>query len=252
LIRSSNSDSVGNAGSWNFTYLSESEEIATDIRIDMFANQQEELSPFEYVNFFDINTIENLEQAADAALFLANTEPAGGSIFRNQAVPNDWEFELELVLGDLRNSSLFGLVIDSAGAQYWGASYRFYRQLGPDDWELEDEMLFLGDFLTGDLLIVTDINDTDNVLPTEFVLNQNFPNPFNPTTKISYSIPKTSPVEITVFDLLGNKIVKLVDEVKSPGNYEINFDAAELSSGIYFYRLQSNEIIRTKKLMLIK
>jgi hypothetical protein len=86
----------------------------------------------------------------------------------------------------------------------------------------------------------------------EFELNQNYPNPFNPSTIIKYSIKEKSNVEIKVFDMLGSEIAVLVNEDKTPGNYEVNFDASKLSSGVYFYSIKAGEFIQTKKMLLMK
>ncbi|MDP2303901.1 MAG: T9SS type A sorting domain-containing protein [Ignavibacteria bacterium] len=86
----------------------------------------------------------------------------------------------------------------------------------------------------------------------EFNLNQNFPNPFNPTTVISYSVAENSFVSLKVYDVLGNEISELVNTVKEPGNYSASFDASHLSSGIYFYTLKANGYSITKKMLLAK
>lgn len=94
---------------------------------------------------------------------------------------------------------------------------------------------------------------TNNIyVPKNYFLYQNYPNPFNPSTKIKYSVPKTSFVNITVYDILGREIATLVNEEKSPGNYEVEFDGGNLSNGIYLYRMQSGEFSETKKLILLK
>ena len=94
-------------------------------------------------------------------------------------------------------------------------------------------------------LIITSVED-ENQLPTVFSLEQNYPNPFNPTTTIKYQIPELSFVTLKVYDVLGNEIATLVNEEKTAGNYEVDFDATILTSGIYFYRLQSASFIETK------
>jgi hypothetical protein len=88
-------------------------------------------------------------------------------------------------------------------------------------------------------------------LPETFLLNQNYPNPFNPSTKISYSIPQSSFVTLKVYDILGKEIAALVNEEKQAGSYEINFDTKNLSSGIYFYRIQVGNYSDTKKFILL-
>ena len=90
------------------------------------------------------------------------------------------------------------------------------------------------------------------IVPTEFMLYQNYPNPFNPSTTINYSIPEIVFVSISVYDVLGNEIATLVNEEKPAGSYEINFNATNLSSGIYFQRLQAGSFVDTKKMMLMK
>jgi hypothetical protein len=90
------------------------------------------------------------------------------------------------------------------------------------------------------------------VVPTKYVLAQNYPNPFNPSTVISYSIPTASNVSLKVFDVLGKLIKTLVNQNQAAGNYKINFNAGELSNGVYFYRIESGSFIAVKKMLLIK
>jgi hypothetical protein len=98
---------------------------------------------------------------------------------------------------------------------------------------------------------VTAVED-EETLPTEFALYQNYPNPFNPTTKISWQSPVSGYQTLKVFDVLGNEVATLVNEVKSAGNYEIDFNASELSSGVYFYELHASSFVATKKMILIR
>jgi len=122
--------------------------------------------------------------------------------------------------------------------------------------------LFITSFADGEVLkvtgIITDVNDENDVddennyKPDNFVLYQNYPNPFNPSTKIKYSIPQSSNVVIKVFDILGNAIATLVNEEKSIGNYEVQFDATGLSSGVYFYTLTAGNFVENRKMLLMK
>jgi hypothetical protein len=91
-----------------------------------------------------------------------------------------------------------------------------------------------------------------NEMPSEYRIGTNYPNPFNPTTKIKYQIPELSFVTLKVFDVLGSEVATLVNEEKLIGNYEIEFDAQELTSGIYFYELQAGSFVETKKMVLMK
>lgn len=88
--------------------------------------------------------------------------------------------------------------------------------------------------------------------PSEFSLMANYPNPFNPVTVIRYEVPVTSRVELAVFDLLGRKITTLVDGEVSAGRKEIHFDASNLTSGIYIYRIRANDFVETRQMTLIK
>ena len=92
----------------------------------------------------------------------------------------------------------------------------------------------------------------DNQVPATFSLSQNYPNPFNPTTVIHYTVPKTSLVNLSVFNLLGQEVKTLVNEEKSPGEYEVRFDGSNLPSGIYFYRLVAGDFVKTMKMLLMK
>lgn len=85
-----------------------------------------------------------------------------------------------------------------------------------------------------------------------FSLSQNYPNPFNPVTRISFSVPKQSFVSLKIYDILGNEVRTLFRGVKSTGSYTINYDASELSSGIYFYRIQADNFTDIKKMTLLK
>ena len=88
--------------------------------------------------------------------------------------------------------------------------------------------------------------------PDHFKLFQNYPNPFNPTTIIRYEISATVLVTLKVYDILGKEVATLVNEEKPAGNYKVEFDRSNLSSGIYFYNLRAGEFVSTKKLVLIK
>ena len=92
----------------------------------------------------------------------------------------------------------------------------------------------------------------ENNTPLVYSLNQNYPNPFNPVTKISYAIPVTGLVTLKVYDITGKEVASLVNEVKAAGNYIVDFNGANLSSGAYFYKLESGSFSAVKKLMLIK
>ena len=88
--------------------------------------------------------------------------------------------------------------------------------------------------------------------PVEFNLSQNYPNPFNPTTTIAYSLKSNGTVRLSVYDLMGKEVAVLVDEVQSAGHHEVQFDGANLTGGIYFYKLQTADEVITRKMTLVK
>jgi hypothetical protein len=98
----------------------------------------------------------------------------------------------------------------------------------------------------------SDVVNVDFDIPKDFVLSQNYPNPFNPTTKITYALPSQSPVLIKVYDLTGQEVITLVDEVKEAGTYEINFDALNFSSGVYIYQMRAGDFSSVKKMSILK
>lgn len=89
-------------------------------------------------------------------------------------------------------------------------------------------------------------------IPESFALSQDYPNPFNPATMIRFSIPKNSFVSLKVYDITGKEIRNLKNENLTAGNYEADFDGSGITSGVYFYRLQTNDFTDTKRMTLIK
>jgi len=140
--------------------------------------------------------------------------------------------------------------------------------VAPDNWIVQD--IIPGQYVNLDSLPFIQIDPiaimgletklTDEVVSVKneepvlqsFILEQNYPNPFNPSTTIRYSIPTSEFVTLKVYDVLGNEIATLVNEEKPIGSFEVNFNAVELSSGIYFYKLQVGSFIETKKMILLK
>jgi len=98
----------------------------------------------------------------------------------------------------------------------------------------------------------SDLNDSKEQIPSDFSFEQSYPNPFNPTTTISFSIPAETFVIIKIYDNLGNEISTLINDVKKPGKYHTIFDAAGLSSGIYYCKMMADNFIGTQKLILLK
>lgn len=103
----------------------------------------------------------------------------------------------------------------------------------------------------GDQMVDVD-DEFDSQIPTAFNLDQNYPNPFNPATKIRYTVASDANVSLKVYNILGQQVADLVNEMKKPGYYEVSFDASQLASGIYIYKLQAGSFVSSKKMMLIK
>jgi len=103
---------------------------------------------------------------------------------------------------------------------------------------------------------ITRFNPTDvekeEGIPTQYTLSQNYPNPFNPTTQIKFSLPKASNVKLTIYDAIGKEVMTLVDQYMDAGNYTADWNASKFSSGIYLYRIEADNFIQVKKMILIK
>jgi hypothetical protein len=94
--------------------------------------------------------------------------------------------------------------------------------------------------------------ETEVAVPKNYELSQNYPNPFNPNTIISYSLPLASNVKIIIYNSLGQTVKVLENGFKNAGNYSVNFNATELSSGTYFYKIEAGQFSQIKKMMLLK
>lgn len=100
--------------------------------------------------------------------------------------------------------------------------------------------------------VMTGISNNQNIYPESFSLYQNYPNPFNPNTTIMFDIAKLSFVKLTVFDMTGSEVTVLADNMFHRGQYSVNFDASNLASGVYVYQLRADELVLTKKMIIVK
>ncbi|KAF0150823.1 MAG: 5'-nucleotidase [Ignavibacteria bacterium] len=207
--------------------------------------------------------------------FIIKVDTNGKTLWKNtysqkSAVPKCW-IDYYGYCNALINNFL--VKFDKYGNVIW--QYNLNDAVGKNDIryaiQVKQNIILGGNLWDGGIFIAsitdhapTNITIEKNV-PTFFSLSQNYPNPFNPETTIEYSIPKAAIVELKVYDVLGREVATLVDEYKSAGNYKITFNARhlelvsnfsgrsrEISSGIYFYRLQSGSFSETKKLVLLK
>jgi len=155
------------------------------------------------------------------------------------------------LFASISNSDVF--LLDKTGKTWINCNSLFLFA----NMDIIGDYIFEGSLLSGGIIycpifpFITSVKELDNS-PTSFNLSQNYPNPFNPSTTIKYSIPKQSNVTLKVFDVLGSEVTTIVNTKQPQGNYEIEFDGTNLSSGIYFYRLSADKFVETKKMILIK
>jgi len=109
-----------------------------------------------------------------------------------------------------------------------------------------------GTILKAEINNVNSIQATNEFLPNKFELHQNYPNPFNPTTSIEFGIREKGNVRISIHNILGEEIKVLLDGEKEAGYYSTDFNASDLPSGVYFYRMQTGKFIDTKKMILLR
>jgi hypothetical protein len=130
---------------------------------------------------------------------------------------------------------------------WWPAKYTQWNAQAPAERARINTWL-----TTGKDPLASGVEQVAGAIPKEFTLSQNYPNPFNPTTQIEYSVPIGGQVSLKVFNLLGQVVMTLVDDVQQPGNYVATFNATGLTSGVYFYKLESGDVRLSKKLVLVK
>jgi hypothetical protein len=132
--------------------------------------------------------------------------------------------------------------------QYLGA-FDPRQDLWTNGWTALDALGFMGD-LDGGVDAITE--EYVSVIPGEYNLNQNYPNPFNPTTTIDFALPKSGHIKLVIYNSVGQQVDVLINETRSAGKYTVHFDASNLASGVYIYRLQAESRVFTKKMLLIK
>ncbi len=112
--------------------------------------------------------------------------------------------------------------------------------------------IHLSGFWNVPVSVVTSVEAASEQIPKSFELKQNYPNPFNPETTIPFALPKKVKVSLKIFDLLGREVVTLLEEEMGPGEYKIQFEAKDLPSGTYFYRMKAGDFTASRKLTLVR
>ena len=221
-----------------------------------------------YQNYLKANYISDAPNGVSGTYYTA-LDLVGGNPFNfddgtRGTIDVDWPDAIEAVGGA---ENIFSYKDVSTSLGYAGVKYReAYNKAGgvvylafpiESVYDNEERKELIEMVLSG--FDVTPSVGDGSINPNEFVLFQNYPNPFNPSTTIKYSIPLVgtsrgvSPhVILKIFDILGREVVTLVNKEQSAGNYEIQFDASELTSGSYFYRITSGEFSESKKMILLR
>lgn len=127
----------------------------------------------------------------------------------------------------------------------------FWYQPGVTNWS-ELVGCVINGVLYGDTNTLVGINQISSEIPNNFSLSQNYPNPFNPATNIKFQIPKTRLVKLVVYDALGKEVQTLVNQQLGAGTYSVDFDGSNLSSGVYYYRIETGSFTETKKMLIVK
>ena len=175
-----------------------------------------------------------------------NTLPYAGSAYIYKRDGISWVQQAKIVPFDRESSDYFGTSVSIYGDHaIVGAEFEDENASGSDSlYDAGSAYIFS---ITGN-----DVGISAYDIPRKFILENNRPNPFNPTTAIKYQLSADSQVELTIYDMKGRKVANLINEHKSAGYHSVTWDASGLSSGIYFYRLTAGEFVETKKMVLMK
>ncbi|MEP2446338.1 MAG: T9SS type A sorting domain-containing protein [Balneola sp.] len=240
-----------------YRFYSEINDSETPIFVDAsgeayFSGNSYDIIP-EGVSYADLVSISETIIDSDSAVVVADA--AGAADFRDDLGA---DFDLVRLDIEVQAGNRFWLHpegVDSSLVTWTVRFLRTSRHKTTEEYEHESAE-YLINAETGaviDAMVITSNEDeqlTD--IPNETTLGQNYPNPFNPTTTIPFSLKEAVNVEITIYNMLGQKVTSLVNEKFSAGNHFATWDASSLASGMYIYRLKAGNVVKTKKLMLIK
>jgi hypothetical protein len=168
---------------------------------------------------------------------------------------NNYGFEIQMsVLDSVHYTTLPGSFIPGHGTTNTPHTYQFAVSNPPAAafYRLKQTDLDGSIWFSEGIRIVALTGLKEGEIPTVFALFQSYPNPFNPSTRISYDVPTSSHVNIEVFNMLGAHVATLVNEMRLPGRYSVSFEAGDLPSGLYFYRLKSESYTEVKRMLLMK
>lgn len=226
--------------------------------------------PYDIFNFGDTRIDSGSNVYSISKPFFIGGNPEEYHLFKSDASWGDvwpvaWNYNVVIDTGYARcieddTLFIFGAFRRVKGVLIFDSSYQYYffwlasgigliRERYDDGTTNELNYARISGIEYGSLV---SINESISQQQDNFELHQNYPNPFNPTTTISFNIPETDFVQLKVFDMLGEEVAMLINETKSPGNYSVHFNAADLPSGIYIYSLRVNGQVQNRKMLMIK
>tara|TARA_Y100000590_G_scaffold195969_1_gene222521 strand:- start:962 stop:1648 length:687 start_codon:yes stop_codon:yes gene_type:complete len=150
------------------------------------------------------------------------------------------------------NEYVFPLMVFGSSKESKELTFEYYNSITGEIYNVSETMKFVADMIIGDGMTPFPLTDSESVLPSAFELKNAYPNPFNPTTNISYAIGEYGFVDVAIYDITGRVVESLVSGYQEQGNYDLTWNADGLPSGLYFVKLTADKFSQTQKLMLIK
>ncbi len=249
-------DSLGRFSEWEFIYLYNNNTKAEGINVSSFDSKFDQITDWGYLfSLQQKQTLANPQLAVSSGIVLNNVESGGGKSFRQQPLPDSMKLRIDAALGDLNYSNYWRLN-PTPGVFYWGVTYSIGVEK-PQQWFEYKLRQFLCNFSTGAVIssITVGVQKENDRIPISLALQQNFPNPFNPVTTISFSIPQNLSgfnTTLTIYDGLGREIQTIVNETKEAGVYSVQWNGEHYSSGLYFAVLRCGTFSQTIKMQLLK